>query len=177
MRKRATVHLAFGIGFFVLVTLFKGWFSLVYLPFWVGALVGVFLPDIDHLIYVYALKPHELTSQRVSRMVENGRPRDVLRVLAATGGEREKLVFHAALFQIIFLVFAFLVVSSSGSLLGRGIVLGFLLHLLIDQLRDFKEKNTIDHWFHNVNLRPTQEQAKIYLAAHSLALFVFAVIF
>lgn len=115
-------------------------------PFWIGGIVGNFLPDLDHLIYAYFLRPHELTSQRVGYLVGQRRLIDGLRLLAVTRSERTKLIFHTAGFQLIFLVLTFLVVTSSGSLLGRGVVLAFFLHLLVDQAIDFME-GADRNWF------------------------------
>ena len=124
--------------------------------------MGSLLPDIDHFIYVYFLMPHELTSQRVSSMMVRKDVRGVFSLLAATRGERTKLVFHTVLFQIIFLVLTFFVVTSSASLFGVGIVLGFSLHLLVDQYEDMKQLGHLDNWFKGVNLDFVKGKEKQY---------------
>lgn len=133
--------------FFALITLFRRWFSLSFWPFWVGGLVGTILPDVDHIIYTVFYRPDEGTSRQVNSYLKNRQFKDSLELLAKTQSERTKLIFHTAFFQIIFLVFAFLVVSSSGSLIGKGLVLAFSLHLSIDQYFDLNETGSLKKWF------------------------------
>jgi len=101
---------------------------------WLGALVGTFLLDIDHLLYVLAIYPHELTSMRVKRLIDQQQFKEALVLLVDTQGERMRLVFHNALFQPVFYVFCFFVLSSTGSLFGAGLVMAMALHLLEDEM-------------------------------------------
>ncbi len=111
------------IAFFALITVYKGLYDLYYLPFWIGGIIGTILPDVDHLIYIYVIKPTDLSSQRVASYINKRDVKSAVRVLYESRIERVSLIFHTAHFQLIFLVLAFLVVTSSGSPLGRGIVL------------------------------------------------------
>ncbi|KKU17509.1 MAG: hypothetical protein UX25_C0008G0010 [Candidatus Woesebacteria bacterium GW2011_GWC2_45_9] len=72
-----------------------------------------------------------------------------LNLLAETRSERTRLIFHTATFQLIFLVLTFFVLTSSGSLMGRGLVLAFFLHLIIDQIVDINETGGLANWFRN----------------------------
>ena len=145
MKRELALHFGVFVLFAILVILFKRWFDISYWPFLVGGILGTLLPDIDHLIYVYFLSPQDLTSQRVSYLLNK---RDVgrsLSLLYETRSERKGLIFHSTVFQIIFWVLTFLVVTSSGSIFGWGIVLAFSLHLILDQWIDFnfyKQKPT-----------------------------------
>lgn len=114
--------------------------------------MGTLLPDIDHLIYIYFFGPQEITSQRVSQKLARRDIWGTLTLLADTRSERNRLVFHTVLFQIIFLALAFLVVTSSGSIFGRGLVLAFSLHLLVDQIVDIMETGGLDNWFRQFGL-------------------------
>jgi len=174
MKREIAVHTFFLVLFFLLITLFKRWFSLSYWPFWLGGLLGLFLPDLDHLIYVYFLMPHELTSQRARFMVEKRDFKDTLSLLFATRRNRTKLIFHTAYFQVIFAVLTFLVVTSSGSLFGRGLVLSFYLHLLTDQFVDLLEVDNINSWFLEMNIVLEKSKAVLYWLAMLLLFIVFA---
>jgi hypothetical protein len=162
VRKEVLTHFFFLISFFIFISLLRRYFALSYMIFWIGGVVGTILPDIDHLLYVYFLKPYELTSQRTQYLVGRHEFFRTLTLLATTRGERKRLVFHTAFFQGIFLVLAFLVLTSSGSLFGRGLVLAFLLHLLVDQLIDFFELEHLDNWFYQFNLTVGKERALFY---------------
>src|SRR3990172_6023454 len=106
MRKIYLTHFVFLASFFIFISLLKSWVSTAYIPFWIGGMIGVVLPDIDHFIYVYFMRPQDLTSQRAARLMSNGQITRTMSLLAETRSERKHLVFHTATFQLIFVVFA-----------------------------------------------------------------------
>lgn len=101
---------------------------------WFGAWLGTFLLDLDHLLYVF-IYPEELTSLRVKYEFKHRNLKDALTLLTDTAGERKKLAFHHALFQLIFLFFCFFVLTSTESLFGAGLVMAIALGLLSDEIR------------------------------------------
>lgn len=158
-----------------------------YIIFWLGGIVGTFLPDTDHLIYVYFLRPQELTSQRTARMAGNRNYWGMIKLLFDTRGERRKLIFHSAFFQVIFVVLSFLVITSSGSLFGMGLVLAFFLHLLVDQFvdltatqdssdiqsQDIMNPNPLRVWFRGLGISPNKERVLFYWLALVFVFLVF----
>ncbi len=173
MRKELLIHTIPFLLFFALTSLVKGWLSLPYWPLFVGGIIGTILPDVDHIIYVYYLRPYELTSQRAIYMVQKG---DLLRtwqLLAATRSERIKLILHTTIFHITFALLAFLILTSSSSLFGRGIVLAFLLHLTIDLFVDYSSTKNINNWTSKLNIILDNTQTIIYLAVSSAVILIF----
>lgn len=175
MRREIFLHLSFWFSFFVFVTIVNQFFSLSYWPFWLGGLVGTILPDIDHLLYLY-LKPQELTSQRVGFLLNKQEIKRVFTLLYETRGERKGLIFHSALFQLIFLVLTFYIITSSGSLFGKGIVLAFSLHLLIDQIVDLMEMNSFDNWLKDSPWYLDLTKAKLYWLVILILTLIFGVL-
>lgn len=174
MKKEIFIHFAFLVSFFIFISLAKGFLSLSDWPFWAGGIVGTVLPDIDHFIYIFFLKPYEFTSQRASYMLEKKhRILATLQFLAETRYERTKIIFHTATFQIIFTILAFWVLTSSGSIFGRGLVLAFLLHLLVDQIVDFTQTGNLSTWFKNFPVSLEQRE-KQYWALNLLVFLVFS---
>ena|SRR3989344_1811721 len=145
MRREIFLHFAFWFSFFVFITLIKKYFDLSYWPFWIGGIVGTILPDIDHILYLY-LRPQELTTQRVGFLLDKHEIKRTFDLLYETRSERKNLIFHTAFFQIIFLVLTFWMVTSSGSFFGRGLVLAFSLHLLVDQAIDLVDTKAKVRW-------------------------------
>ena len=173
VKKELFIHFAFLISFFILISLFRGYFSLLYWPFWLGGILGTLMPDLDHFLYVYFLRPQELTSQRVNYMLGKGEILKTLDLLAETRYERTKLIFHTIFFQIIFLVLSFLVISSSGSIFGRGLVLAFLLHLSIDQIIDLRETGGFSNWLKDVPFTLDRTRTIYYVVATFLVILLF----
>ncbi len=159
------------------ITLLKGWLNLFVIPLWVGGLIGIFLPEVDHLIYAYFLRPHEYESQRMQRMVKQGQVVQSMQLGLETRPEKQSLVFHTISFQVIFTLFSLFVVSSTGSLLGRGIVYGFLLNLVIDQYFDLRKTEALENWFQQVRLSLTRQQAHLYVFSNLLVIIIFAFLF
>lgn len=174
MKKELFVHFSFLVSLIIFVSIIKGWFSLSYWPFWVGGLLGTILPDVDHFLYVYFLRPQELTSQRVNYMIGKRDFWGPLNLLADTRNERTKLIFHTATFQLIFWVLTFFVITSSGSLLGRGLVLSFSLHLIIDQVVDFSSMGSLSNWFGNFPIQIEGRRQKTYWWANLILLLLFS---
>lgn len=159
MRREVFIHFAFLVSFFIFISFVKKWLSLTYWPFWVGGLIGTLLPDLDHAIYALYLKPQELNSQRANNMFQKKEIWQMIKFLSETRYERTRLIFHTAAFQIIFLVLTFWVMTSAGTPFGRGIVLAFSLHLLIDQAVDITETGGLTNWFKNFPLwSPTDKK-------------------
>ena len=174
MKKELLLQFPFFIALFILISVFKGWLLLSYWPFWVGGIVGLFFPYLDHFLYVFLLKPYELTSQRVKFLFNSKRYKECLKLLIDTKTERVDLIIHSVYFQIIFAVLTFWVLTSSGSLIGRGIVLAFYLHLLVDQFKDYQYQGSVDRWFKNFQDIFDQTGKIYYLIVATLLLLVFA---
>lgn len=174
MKKELVTHFSFMFALFIFISLSRSWLDLSYLPFWVGGVLGTFLPDVDHLIYVYFLRPQDATSQKVTSLLGKRETMKSLVLLTETRGERKHLVFHTFHFNILFLLFVFLIITSTGSFLGRGLVLAFSLHLLIDQVVDFMETGSLTNWLSQVNVELTKDQRRWYLVLNVLILLIFS---
>ena len=173
MKKEIFIHFAFLFSFLVFVSLVRGYLSFSFWPLWVGGIVGTILPDVDHFIYILFLKPYELTSQRANAMLKKRSIMQTLEFLAETRYERTKIIFHTASFQLVFVILAFWVLTSSGSIFGRGLVSAFLLHLLVDQAVDFNEMGNLSNWFKNFPASIGGRE-KLYWVGNVLLLLIFS---
>lgn len=131
MRKYIINNLIIFVIYFVFVTLVNKLFSFSYYSLYIGGLIGLFMPNLDHLLYVFVFKPLELTSQRVKLLLNSKQYKEAINLLYDTKEERSDLIFHSLNFQLIFTVLAFWVITSSGNLFARGLVLGFFLNLAL----------------------------------------------
>lgn len=130
----------------------------------------MFLPDLDHILYVYVLRPYELTPQRAIAMAGKGKILGMFHLLTETRRERKSLIFHTVIFQVIFTILTFLIVTSSTSLIGLGVVLSASLHLVVDQLLDFLETDSLDNWFWQTGVQLEKSKTVFYWLASLLAL-------
>lgn len=167
MKKNLAVQFIYLICFLVLTILYKNWIDLIYLPFVIGGFIGVLMPYLDYLIYAYLLNPEDQNSKTAVGMISKKNFSQSIGIFIGNREVQKELLFHKAYFQIIFLVFLFLIVTSSGSLLGRGIVCGFALHLIMDQVMDLMEKKEIDVWFEGFPFEMDSLQKKVFIIANA----------
>lgn len=173
MKKELALNFLILIFLFAIISLLRNFLNISYWPFLVGGIIGTLLPDVDHLIYVYFLRPQELTSQRFTHSVNSGNISQGIGLLSSTTDERRNMILHSVLFQIVFVLLAFLVVTSNSSLLGRGLVIAFLLHLLLDEYHDMKLDPTLTNWFKNIPIVLDKTQLNAYLIANFLVILLF----
>ena len=107
-----------------------------------GWVVGYVLAEADHLFYVAVCNPQELTCQRVRREVQNKNWKNAWGILRSTSGERTRLPIHNILTGLVVAVLGLWVVSSVGSALASGVVVGLGVRLFTDFLSGDKK-----NWF------------------------------
>ena len=155
-----------------------GWqlkFSLVFL--WIGLFLGNFLYHLDHLIYCLIQAPYEFTPQRVKRLLEQKQYRQSLELLMTSEQERKKTIFHSVVFQVGLVVACFLILTSSSSLIGKGMLIGLFLHGLVEQGTALARKETISDWFWQIKREIPQTTQIIYFIFLSVVFLVFIFFF
>ncbi|OGC92449.1 hypothetical protein A3D85_00735 [Candidatus Amesbacteria bacterium RIFCSPHIGHO2_02_FULL_47_9] len=96
-----------------------------------GWVIGYFLPDIDDLFYVYISDPGDKIGNQAKTLLAGGDVRRAWDLLVATRGERKNLPVHNILTGLAVAVAGVWVVSSSGSPLAMGAVLGVTTRMFI----------------------------------------------
>ncbi len=164
MRKEIINHAIYFLAYFIFLVVANSLYSLSYWPLLLGGIVGMMICYADHLLHIFVFNPQELTSQRVIQLFKTKQYRAAMILLYDTIDERKNLVFHTILFQIIFAVLTFWVVSSSGNLFARGLVLSYSLSLVLYNLKKFLKNEIIFE---------DKDKTRIYFAFQVLALFIF----
>jgi hypothetical protein len=113
---------------------------------WAGILLGLGLEGIDRWVYVYLVHPEEPLSVEVKRLVLVKHYREAMRLLIIRAAEQQRLVSRSILFLFGWTAVAVYVVTSTGSLLASGIVLGAGLHLAYDIATSWKDKEQLKGW-------------------------------
>lgn len=175
MRRELFIHFSFLLSFFIFIAIIKHYLALPYWAFWLGGVVGTLLPDIDHIIYFYFVSPSDLTSQRFNFLLQRKEIGRMFELLYETRSERKGLIFHTIFFQAIFVVLTFLMLTSSGSIFGKGLVLAFYLHLTIDQIIDLVELGNFDNWLKYSPINLDYRGAKIYWTISLVVLLIFGI--
>jgi len=129
LKKELTTHYLLTLVWLGVVSLLRWKWNLELIGLWFGALIGTMILDLDQVLYALLIYPEQKTRE----LWQQRRIRALLEYLAETYQERIKLPFHNAVFQVGFLVFSFWVLTSTGGLFGKGLVMAANLHLLKDE--------------------------------------------
>lgn len=163
MKKELTSHLLITFVYFLFVSLFNLRLGLSLFFLWLGALIGTFLLDVDHILLGLDLKNKTWWAEKFRFIWNKKRYKEAIFYLLETHLEHRTLTFHSALFQPILLFLAFFVLTSTGSLTGLGLVMSMNLHLLKDEWQCFLEEGRIDWLFWQIKREVDKRGQKIYL--------------
>lgn len=177
MRKELTIHIVTVVVFLLIITILRRYFTPAFILFWIGGLAGTLLPDVDHVIYVYLLRPHELTSQRAQALIAKKQYFPALDLIYTNRAERRNLIFHNAWFQVLFLIMTYWVLVSSNNLFGRGLMLAFSLHLIVDQFMDLYYTDSLKNWFEGLQIQLTKEKSILFSIAGLLIIAFLGLVF
>lgn len=144
--------------------------------FWLGMIIGVFLPDLDYFIYVYFQNPQAEFSKEITAKIGSHHFKSALQTLKSHLAQMEKLSFRNVLTQSIFLIFAVYVLTSSGSLVGSGMTLAVFIGLLWEQWRFYQKNGHLNFWFWPLKTIPSKNFQTGYLVFMTLTLVFFTVL-
>lgn len=121
-----------------LVWLFQksAWYNFVFLFF--GFIWGSFFLDLDHLVYWLYLEPNLEESRLAQIAWKKGDFKSLIKLLESTHENHTNLIFHHYFFQIIITFISFFVFTSSSSIFVKSFLLAINIHLLVDEIKDFK---------------------------------------
>lgn len=175
LKKEITSHFLVTLIWLVAISLLR-WYlkwNLVFL--WLGGLFGTFLLDIDHLIYWFFTSQEKQDSKIAKMLWQKKDFKGLLLLLERYHDTHTRLIFHTALFQVIFLIFSFFIFTSSESFFAWGLVGAINLHLLKDEWEEYlkgKEEHLNDWLFWQVKKEISLGEQKIYLLSATV-LFLF----
>jgi len=129
LKKELTSHYLLTLVWLGVVSLLRWKWNLELIGLWLGALVGTMILDLDQVFYALLIYP----DPKACQLWREKKIKALLEYLAETYSQRTKLTFHNVLFQVGFLVFSFWVLTSTGGLFGKGLVMAANLHLLKDE--------------------------------------------
>ena len=172
VKKPAAGKLLITVIWLTFLSLLRFRFDFSVLFLWLGGIFGTFLLEADHLIYLIYLSPQEPTSIKVRELFNQRRWPEALETIIATKNERQHLIFHSALLQVLFQIFSIFVVTSTASYFGIGMVLAMSLSLLVREINDLlqKREEALKQWlFWQIKTEVKDQSLRVYVV--SMALF------
>lgn len=179
-------HLLVTFVYFLLVSVSRWQFDFGLIWLWLGAFLGTFLLDIDHLIYWFITHPEEEDSIEAEKIVSDkmrvtkgfDRIKEIVKesyeLLQRFHHSHTRLIFHSVVGQAILFILAIFVLTSGGSIFGSSLIMAANLHLLKDEWTDFgKNKDHLADWlFWQIREPKSREYLKEYLVGVSLVFLI-----
>lgn len=172
MGKKCLQNLAPSLILFLALAVFRFKYPFWLLFFGLGGLLGSFILEIEGIIYCVYLEPEEQISKEVSQLISARRYRNAMMTVALRRAEIKTRVFHTFLFQVIFAVLTWYVLTSTGSAFACGLSLFAYLHLLKDQVTD-STKGNLNGWGGFFGLSVPLRWQKAWVGAGVLVLLYF----
>lgn len=141
----------------------QAWLPL--LSWFLGGFIGYWLLSLDRLVDIYFTHPETQLSHYVRYYIKKGQYKWALATLQKRKREQERLTFRSALFHLVWVVLAFFALTSTTSLLGKGVVIGIGLHLLLDEWEDYLvDQECLRRWlFWQIKREVSLKEQKIFL--------------
>lgn len=179
-RNEVYSHLFITFVYFLLVSVLRWKIDLNLLWLWLGAFLGMFLLDMDHIIYWFVTNPEEEDSRQARALFKTKNYKGMYLLLKRVHETHSHLIFHTAIFQIVLLILSFYVLTSGGSFFGSALVLSMNLHLLKDEWFDFlgSRKAELGNWlFWQIKELTIERYLDLYLVGVTLAFLVLTTFF
>jgi hypothetical protein len=133
----------------VIYVLVVGWFGfgLAGWQFVIGSLIALVLGLVDRFIYAWWLYPFEQSSIQIQYWTRKRDAGAVLGLLMNSNLNQQKLIFRSLGFAAVWVLLAWYVSSSTGSIVAMGIVMGLGFDLLLNILKDWNNPGKLGGWF------------------------------
>ena len=165
VKKDFLSHLLVAGLYALVVTLLGRHFQPEFLLFWFGTMMGAVLLYFDPLVSAYLTSQTTPLYQEIKELVRQRKFGKLLVKELPSHHEEESSILHSALFQVTLTILAFYIVTSSGSLLASGLVMGMVLHLVRDEVEEWKETEKLKRQlFWNIHRPISDKELKIYLS-------------
>lgn len=178
MKQELKLHLSPLIVIFVITSIIWIFAKIEFIQFvalFIGLGLGSFFLDIDHLIYWFYTHT-SLQESRIARAAyKRGDFKSLIDLLAATHKTHTDLIFHHYFFQILLLTISLYVFSSTSTVFGKAFLLALNIHLLVDEVVDYKDNpKHLQNWlFARSPKQIPQSHLKQYLFFFSSVTMVF----
>jgi hypothetical protein len=144
-------HFLVTFVYFLLVSVLRWQFDWGLIGLWLGAILGTFFLDIDHLVYWFVTKPFQPDSIQAKEIWKTKGfkgLKELKTLLEQFHATHTRLVFHSVIGQAVLLLLGFYLITSGGSIFGAGFILSLNLYLLKDEWQDYlaNKKDHLSDW-------------------------------
>jgi hypothetical protein len=142
-----------------------------------GGFIGYWLLILDQVLDIYYAHPETQLAQYVRYYLNKGHYRWIVKVLKGRRHDQPRLTFRSAVFQVLWLGLAIFALTSTSSLLGKAVVMGLGLHLLLNEWEDYlANPETLRSWlFWQVKREVSFKEQRYFLIAMTVFFLLFTI--
>ena len=108
-----------------------------------GAAIGWLIPWLDKIAYIYILHPEAQISQYLKFQLEKRQFKAFWETLQRRQAELDKLTTRGILFQLVWVVLAIFVLTSTTGGFGKALVMGLGLRVLVSEWGDWLKNKDV----------------------------------
>jgi len=147
--------------------------NLTIISLFLGLIIGIFIIDVDHLIFWFCIKPNGEESRLIKTALQNKEFKSVTKIIQQSHQTHYNLVFHHYFFQVILTLFSLFIFTSTKNIFISALVLGINLHLIIDEIIGYrKNPKVVQKWL----FAREPKQLPVFFLKRYIAVFVFFII-
>ncbi|MFC1790831.1 hypothetical protein ACFLZP_05125 [Patescibacteria group bacterium] len=174
LKKDIPLYSAVLIIYLSIISLLYWQLSWAVVLLWLGASLGLVLYNLDHLAYLLWQVPGSQTALEFRRLLVKGDFKNGFSLLEKTCYQRDRLVGHSVVFQLVLMVLTLFTLSSTVSPFGKGLVMGLFLYSLINQGLLLLRGKSIDCWFWQLKMKLGQAGEAFYFIGVLFVFFFFS---
>jgi hypothetical protein len=130
-----------------------------------GYFVGFYFFLVDRFLHAFFLYPETEFNQLVQKALKDKKYLQMVKVLLQADTLQEKLLTRSILFFCIYIALTFFVMTSTGSIIGIGLMLGLGMHICLDLLSHSKDTETFHkHFLWQLKRKLSQKEVERFVA-------------
>lgn len=127
-----------------------------------GGILGWNLPNLDYFVYVYFTNPEGELSLKAKYLIGQ---RKISQAIFLLKSRELHLAFRGVLFRLVWIGLALFTLTSTASFLGKGLLMGLGLNLLLQEWREEKVNPQVlnSRLFWQIKRKVSLQEQKFYL--------------
>lgn len=142
----------------------------MYLQFLLGFVFGFLIFILDRFLHVFFIQPESEFSQQVKARWNERNFKEVVQLFVVARQQQQELMTRSVLFFIVYIGLAIYILTSTGSVVGMGLILGIGLHFCLDFWR-YRQNEVRFHQQFLWQLKKTLAQQEITYLVVGFSLF------
>jgi hypothetical protein len=146
------------------------WYDAVFL--WVGAIIGILLPDLEYILYAYFIDPSVQTSSDIRAFLRSKNIKGFVSYIDTKEYSFGEMSVHSVLFLFVLMIFVIYAGAGNAFILVKGLALSMYITLVYSAFIELYKTKTLKRWFWMLKISMNTSQYSAFLIVMFLT-FIF----